>query len=39
VAAGITGGALSPWEGDPGPLILQGDRGKIRFRNIEVKSR
>jgi len=36
---GITGGALSPWEGEPGPLMLQGDHGKVRFRNIEVKSR
>jgi hypothetical protein len=39
VVAGITGGALSPWEGEPGPLMLQGDHGKVRFRNIEVKSR
>lgn len=36
---GITGGAISPWEGEPGPLMLQGDHGKVRFRNIEVKSR
>jgi len=33
---GITGGALSPFEGDPGPLMLQGDHGKVRFRNIVV---
>jgi hypothetical protein len=39
VVDGITGGALSPWEGEPGPLMLQGDHGKVRFRNIEVKSR
>jgi hypothetical protein len=39
VVAGITGGALSPWEGEPGPLMLQGDHGKVRFRNIVVKSR
>jgi hypothetical protein len=39
VVEGITGGALSPWEGEPGPLMLQGDHGKVRFRNIEVKSR
>jgi hypothetical protein len=38
-AEGITGGALSPWEGEPGPLMLQGDHTKVRFRNIEVKSR
>jgi hypothetical protein len=33
---GITGGALSPFEGEPGPLMLQGDHGKVRFRNIVV---
>jgi len=32
--AGITGGAMSPFEGEPGPLMLQGDHGKVRFRNI-----
>jgi len=36
VVEGITGGALSPWEGEPGPLMLQGDHGKVRFRNIVV---
>jgi hypothetical protein len=39
VVDGITGGALSPWEGEPGPLMLQGDHGKVRFRNIVVKAR
>jgi hypothetical protein len=33
---GITGGALDPYEGEPGPLMLQGDHGKVRFRNIVV---
>lgn len=33
---GITGGALDPWEETPGPLMLQGDHGKIYFRNIVV---
>ena len=33
---GITGGALSPFEEEPGPLMLQGDHGKVRFRNIVV---
>jgi hypothetical protein len=33
---GITGGALDPFEGGPGPLMLQGDHGKVRFRNILV---
>jgi len=36
VVEGITGGALSPWEGEPGPLMLQGDHGKVRFRNVVV---
>ena len=33
---GITGGAINPFEGQPGPLMLQGDHGKVRFRNIVV---
>jgi hypothetical protein len=33
---GITGGAINPWEDEPGPLMLQGDHGKVRFRNIVV---
>jgi hypothetical protein len=33
---GITGGAVNPFEGEPGPLMLQGDHGKVRFRNIVV---
>jgi 3-keto-disaccharide hydrolase len=33
---GVTGGALNPFEDEPGPLMLQGDHGKVRFRNIEV---
>jgi hypothetical protein len=36
VVEGITGGALNPYEGEPGPLMLQGDHGKVRFRNIVV---
>ncbi len=31
---GITGGALDSDEGAPGPLMLQGDHGKISYRNI-----
>jgi hypothetical protein len=31
---GITGGALDSREAEPGPLMLQGDHGPIRFRNI-----
>ena len=33
---GITGGALDSREGEPGPLMLQGDHGPIEFRNIVV---
>ena len=36
VVDGITGGALSPYEEEPGPLMLQGDHGKVKFRNIVV---
>ena len=36
IVEGITGGALDPFEGEPGPLMLQGDHGKVRFRNIVV---
>lgn len=31
---GITGGALDSREAEPGPFMLQGDHGPIRFRNI-----
>jgi hypothetical protein len=31
---GITGGALDSAEGAPGPIMLQGDHGKVWFRNI-----
>lgn len=33
---GITGGALDSDEGAPGPLMLQGDHGKISFRKVVV---
>lgn len=34
---GITGGALDPNEGDPGPIMLQGDHdGGMRYRNITI---
>jgi hypothetical protein len=36
VVEGVTGGALSPFEGEPGPLMLQGDHGKVRFRDVVV---
>jgi hypothetical protein len=34
---GITGGALDSHEGEPGPIMLQGDHGPIRFRKIEIR--
>ena len=34
---GITGGALDPYESTPGPIMLQGDHGKIWFRDIVVR--
>lgn len=33
---GITGGALDSAEGQPGPLLLQGDHGPIEYRNIVI---
>jgi hypothetical protein len=31
---GVTGGALDSKEGEPGPLMMQGDHGPIEYRNI-----
>jgi hypothetical protein len=31
---GITGGALDAAEGDPGPIMVQGDHGRVQFRKI-----
>jgi hypothetical protein len=33
---GITGGAINSREGEPGPILLQGDHGPIEFRNIII---
>jgi hypothetical protein len=33
---GITGGALDSDEAAPGPIMLQGDHGKIYYRNIVI---
>jgi hypothetical protein len=35
---GITGGALDSDEGKPGPIMLQGDHGKVEFRKITLLS-
>lgn len=34
--AGITGGALDSNEAEPGPIMLQGDHGKVWFRRVVV---
>lgn len=39
IIPGITGGALDSNEGEPGPLLFQGDHGPIEFRNIVVTPR
>lgn len=39
VIPGITGGALDSKEGEPGPIMLQGDHGPIEYRNIEITPR
>lgn len=31
---GITGGALDAHSGEPGPIMLQGDHGPVRYRNM-----
>lgn len=33
---GITGGALDSHEGQPGPLMIQGDHGPVEFQSIEI---
>jgi hypothetical protein len=36
VIGGITGGALDANEAEPGPIMLQGDHGKVAFRKVIV---
>ena len=36
VIPGITGGAINSKEGEPGPLLIQGDHGPVEFRNIVI---
>ena len=33
---GITGGALDSDEGEPGPIMLQGDHGTVEFRKVTL---
>jgi len=34
--AGITGGALDSDEGEPGPIMIQGDHGQVEFRKLSL---
>lgn len=34
---GVTGGALTSDQFSPGPILLQGDHGKVSYRNIELR--
>jgi hypothetical protein len=36
IIPGITGGAIDSKEGEPGPILLQGDHGTIEYRNIVI---
>ena len=36
VIPGPTGGALDANEGEPGPLMIQGDHGPVEFRSIRI---
>lgn len=36
VIPGITGGAINSNEGEPGPILFQGDHGPIDYRNITI---
>ena len=38
IIPGITGGAIDSNEGNPGPLMLQGDHGTVAFRNITIQT-
>ena len=38
IIPGITGGALSSRESEPGPILLQGDHGPVEFRNITIST-
>lgn len=39
VIPGITGGALDSDEGAPGPIVLQGDHGRIAYRHVVLTPR
>ena len=35
---GPTGGALDNKVTEPGPLLLQGDHGRVAYRNIKIRA-
>jgi hypothetical protein len=37
VVEGTTGAALDNKVLEPGPILLQGDHGKVAFRNIKIR--
>lgn len=37
VIPGITGGAIDSKEGEPGPIMLQGDHGPVEFRKVTLR--
>jgi hypothetical protein len=39
IIPGITGGAMNSKEGEPGPILIQGDHGPIELRNITISTR
>lgn len=38
IIPGITGGALDSHEGDPGPILIQGDHGPVEYRRITLST-
>ena len=36
IIPGPTGGAIDANEGEPGPILIQGDHGPVEFRNIRI---
>jgi len=38
IIPGITGGAMDSREGEPGPIMLQGDHGPVEYRNIVIRT-
>ena len=36
IIPGITGGAIDSMEGEPGPIMLQGDHTAVEYRNITI---